>query len=64
MRGLYDCDTWKLLIAYLVLIHFSGLTRQCLTSPSDPKYQGSLDNKNDDLIVSEGDLFVSSVDIR
>jgi len=40
------------------------MNRKCLTSPSDPKYQGSLDNKNDDLIVSEGDLIVSSVDIR
>lgn len=35
-----------------------------LTTPAAPKCRGSIDNVNDDLIVSEGDVFTSSIGIR
>lgn len=38
--------------------------RTVLTKPPDPKKPGALDNINDDLIVSVGDVLVSSIGIR
>lgn len=35
-----------------------------LTKPAAPKCRGSVDNINDDLIVSEGDIFSSSIGIK
>lgn len=39
-------------------------SRRTLTVPAAPKQRGSIDNANDDLIVSEGDVFISSIGVR
>ena len=37
---------------------------QVLTRPPEPKHPGAVDNINDDLIVTSGDVLTSSVGLR
>jgi len=40
------------------------MSQGTLTKPEEPKYPGSFDNVNDDLIVKQGDVLISSMGVR
>lgn len=61
-----DCSQVDLVLTggARVLLGYHMGSRRTLTVPAAPKCRGSIDNVNDDLIVSEGDIFTSSIGVR